>query len=198
MFAVVRLDQAEEERRVNDRVESLRRVAELSDAATLWHDPVKCQAVVLLQDRIRQVDDLVERCHAALASLYDSMFPLNPLPVGLAALLEKFNYGKDIKNFVRAQLVAGAEVALAFVRSHHPNVDFAAVAKGPPPGRRKRTFMQGHYDAVESSANEIADLLVKESDESKEQPDEPQDDRKGKKKRGGKKKKPRLEILDFM
>ena len=176
----------------------MRRVAELSDAATLWHDPVKCQAVVLLQDRIRQVENLVERCRAALASLYDSMFPLNPLPVGLAALLEKFNYGKNIKNFVRAQLVAGAEVALAFVRSHHPNVDFAAVAKGPPPGWRKRTFMQGHYDAVECSANEIADLLVKESDESKEQPDEPQDDRKGKKKKGGKKKKPRLEILDFM
>ena len=132
MFAVVRLDQAEEERRVHDRVESLRRVAELSDAATLWHDPVKCQAVVLLQDRIRQVENLVERCRAALAALYDSMFPLNPLPVGLAALLEKFNYGKDIKGFIRSQIVAGAELALAFVRSHYPKVDFAAVANRPP------------------------------------------------------------------
>ena len=162
---------------------------------TLWSDP---EAVTRLQDHIRQVEDLVERCRGALALLHDSMFPLNPLPVGLAALLEKFNYGKDIKGFVHAQIVAGAELALAFVRSHHPNVNFVAVAKGPPPGRRKVTFMQGHYEAVGRLAHAIADLLIKESEIIKEKSDEPQDDKKGKKKKEGKKKKPRLEILDFM
>ena len=59
------------------------------------------------------------------------MFPLNPFPVGLSALLDRFNYGKDVSGFVRAQIVAGAELAFAFVRSHYPKVDFAAVVNGP-------------------------------------------------------------------
>ena len=181
-----------------DRSETLRRIAALSDVATIWSDPVKRQAVVLLQDRIRQVEDLVERCRATLASLYGSMFPLNPLPVGLAALLEKFQYGKDIKGFVRAQLVAGAEVALALVRSHRPDVDFEAVSNGPPRGpSRTRTAMQGHYDAVGGPARKIADLLEKESARPNEEFGEPHTEkRKGKKKRR-EKKKSKLEILDF-
>ena len=178
-----------------DRSEDLRKIASLSDVATIWSDPVKRQAIVLLQDRIRQVEDLVERCRAALASLYDSMFLLNPLPVGLTALLEKFQYWKDIKGFVRAQLVAGAEVALALVRSHHPNVDFETVSDGPPRGpSRTRTAMQGHYDAVGGPARKIADLLEKESAQPNEEFDEPYiEKKKGKKK----KKKSKIEILDF-
>ena len=60
-FAVARLDEAEENKRVADRVEALRNIAELSDAVTLWSDPAKREAITLLQDRIRQVEDLAER-----------------------------------------------------------------------------------------------------------------------------------------
>lgn len=183
-------------------MEALRRIAELSDVVTLWSDPAKREAITLLQDRIRQVEDLVERCRGALALLHDVMFPLNPLPVGLVALLESFRYGKDISGFVRAQIVAGAELALAFVRSHYKKTDFAKVATGPPVGKRQVTMMQTHYDAVGDAANKIADLLIKRSDEMKERTDESQGDRKekGRKKDSKKssKKGGRLEILDFM
>ena len=71
------------------------------------------------------------------------------------------------------------------------------MANGPPVGKRNVTFVQGHYEAVGSSAHKIADLLIKESEIIKEKSDEPQGDKKGKKRKEGKKKKPRLEILDF-
>ena len=202
LFAVARLDEGEENKRVGDRVEALRNLADLSDVETLWSDPVKREAITLLQDRIRQVEDLIERCRGALAQLHDAMFPLNPMPVGLVALLKSFRYGKDISMYVRAQIVAGAELALAFVRSHYKKTDFAKVAIGPPVGKRQVTMMQVHYNAVKDAANKIADLLIKRSDETKERTDKSQTDRKGKgpkkdpkkgSKRGG-----RLEILDFM
>ena len=87
LFAVARLDEAEENKRVGDRVEALRKLADLSDVETLWSDLAKREAITLLQDRIRQVEDLIERCGCALAQLHDAMFPLNPMPVGLVALL---------------------------------------------------------------------------------------------------------------
>ena len=201
-FAVARANEAEENKRVADRVEALRNIAELSDAVTLWSDPIKREAITLLQDRIRQVEDLAERCRGAFVQLHDAMFPLNPLPVGLVALLNSFRYGKDISMFAHSQIVAGAELALAFVRSHYKKTDFAKVATGPPVGKRKVTMMQVHYNAVKDAANKIADLLIKRSDETKERTDDPQSDRKGKgprkdskkaSKKGG-----RLEILDFM
>ena len=37
-------------------------------------------------------------------------------------------------SFIRAQLIAGAEVALAIVRILHPSIDLAAIGRGPPPG----------------------------------------------------------------
>ena len=165
---------------------------------TLWSDPAKREAITLLQDRIRQVEDLVERCRGALAQLHDAMFPLNPMPVRLVALLNSFRYGKDISMYVRSQIVACAEPALAFVRSHYKKTDFAKVATGPPVGKRQVTMMQVHYNAVKDAANKIADLLIKRSDETKERTDESQSDKKGKGLKRGSKKGGRLEILDFM
>jgi hypothetical protein len=148
----------EELAKVADRVEALRDIAELSDAVTLWSDPIKREAITLLQDRIRQVEDLAERCRGAFAQLHDAMFPLNPLPVGLVALLNSFRYGKDISMFAHSQIVAGAELALAFVRSHYKKTDFSKVATGPPVGKRKVTMMQVHYNAVK-------DTIVKQAPE---------------------------------
>ena len=48
------------------------------------------------------------------------MFPLNEVLVGLGLLLKKFGQGQEVMNSVRAQIAAGAEVVLAFVRSRYP------------------------------------------------------------------------------
>ena len=51
--------------------------------------------------------------------------------------MEKFGHGQEVMNSVRAQIAAGAEVVLAFVRSRYPAVDFAAVATSPLSEGRK-------------------------------------------------------------
>lgn len=162
LLAVIRLDPAEEEKRIKERLKVLEEVATESGVSTLWSDREKGHAVILLQDQIGQVEDFVERCRAALAMIYETMFPLNPAPVGLVALMQLFSYGKEIKSFVRAQFIAGVEMALALVRVHRADVDLERVTAGFPPGDA-RVQMQGHYDAVQIPAARVVHLLEKES-----------------------------------
>ena len=103
-------------------------------------------------------------------------------------------------NSVRAQIAAGAEVALAFVRSRYPHVDFAAVADGPTAEGRRVTLMERHYEAVKVPADKIAEMLVRRSEEcrgdAEDCPDDPKG--KGKKKKKNKIGRGRLKIDEFM
>ena len=197
---VARLDDEEEEKCIAHLAEVLRKLSEMSAEITFWSDPPKREAVALLKVRAQQIEDLVERCRSTLARLYDAMFPLNPVPVGLGSLLEKFGHGQEVMNFVRAQIAAGAKLALAFVRSRYPNVDFQAVATGPLSEGRKTTIMEDHYEAVKRPADKIADLLIQLSKEcrgaAEDCPDDPKG--KGKKKKKTKKSRGRLKIEDLM
>ena len=141
--------------------------------------------------RAQQIEDLVERCRNTLARLYDAMFPLNPVVVDIGSLLEKFGHGQEVTNSVRAQIAAGAEVALAFVRSRYPAVDFAAVATGPLSEGRKVAIMESHYKTVKVPADKIADLLLQRSEECKGTTEDCSDDPKGKGKKKEKSKKGR-------
>ena len=100
--AVAHLDEEEEGKRLAHLAEVLRTLSEMSTEITFWSDPTKREAVALLQVRAQQIEDLVERCLSTLARLYDAMFPLNPVPVGIRSLLEKFGHGQEVMNFVRA------------------------------------------------------------------------------------------------
>jgi hypothetical protein len=128
------------------------------------------------------------------------MFPLNEVLVGIGPLLKKFGQGQEVMNSVRAQIAAGAEVALAFVRSRYPNIDFAAVADGPVAEGRKVALMEGHYAAVKVPADRIAELLVQRSEECRGAAEDCSDDPKGKgkKKKKNKKGRGRLKIEDLM
>ena len=106
LCAVARLDEEEEGKRVAHLAGVLKKLSQMTDEITFWSDPMKREAVSLLQVRAQQVEDLVERCRRTLALLYDAMFPLNPVPVGLGSLLEKFGHGQEVMNFVRAQIAA--------------------------------------------------------------------------------------------
>ena len=110
-LVVARLDEEEEGKRVAHLAEMLRKLSEMSTEITFWSDPPKREAVALLQVRAQQIEDLVERCRIMFALLYDAMFPLNPVPVGIGSLLEKFGHGQEVMNFVRAQIATGAELA---------------------------------------------------------------------------------------
>ena len=141
----------------------------------------------------------MERCRKTLALLYDVMFPLNPVHVGIGSLLEKFGHGQEVMSFVRAQIAAGAELALAFVRSRYPNVDFPAVATGPLTEGRNVTIMESHYKAVSDPADKITDILIQRSEECRVAAEDCLDDPKSKgKKKKNKKSRGRLNIRDFM
>ena len=199
-FAVARLDEEEEGKRVAHLAEVLRKLSDMSNEISFWSDPTKREAVALLQVRSQQIEDLVERCRNTLARLYDAMFPLNEVLVGIGPLLKKFGQGQEVMNSVRAQIAAGAEVALAFVRSRYPNVDFAAVADGPLAEGRKVALMEGHYAAVKVPADRIVELLVQRSEECRGAAEDCSDDPKGKgkKKKKNKKGRGRLKIEDLM
>ena len=92
-------------------------------------------------------------------------------------------------------------MALAFVRSRYPNVDFPAVATGPLSEGRKVTIMESHYEAVKAPADKIADLLIQRSEECRgdveDCPDDPKSKGKKKKKKTNKSR-GRLKIEDLM
>ena len=165
----------------------------MSDEISFWSDPLKRRAVALLQVRSQQIEDLVEGCRRTLAQLYDAMFPLNEVLVGIGPLLKKFGQGQEVVNSVRAQIAAGAELALAFVRSRYPDVDFAAVADGPLAEGRKVALMECHYEAVKVPADKIVDLLIQRSEECRGGAEDCPDDPKGK---GKKKKKTRKVVVE--
>lgn len=83
-----------------------------------WTDHKRCFNIVQLQDRVSQVSEFVEFRRSVLAMIYNTMFPRNPEPQGFAELVGKFKHAEDIHYFVKIQLVAGAKLALAWVRVH--------------------------------------------------------------------------------
>ena len=59
-------------------------------------------------------------------------FPHNEQPNGLPALLERFRESRALKEVVVAQLVAGANAALVYVRMHRPHLPLDKVLDGLP------------------------------------------------------------------
>ena len=76
-------------------------------------------------DRTWRAAFLLEGCRKTLWHIHRVYFPHNGQPHELATLLERFREGDALKEVVDAQLVAGANVALAYVRLHRPNVPLA-------------------------------------------------------------------------
>ena len=59
--------------------------------------------------------------------VYRTMFPLNPQPSTLPQLFKKFKNPAEVRKLVRSQLVAGAEIALAFVYDADPTLDLTLI-----------------------------------------------------------------------
>ena len=61
-FVVAQLDEEEEGKRVAHLVEVLVKLSQMSDEVSFWSDPMKHEAIALLQVRAQQIEDLVEGC----------------------------------------------------------------------------------------------------------------------------------------
>jgi hypothetical protein len=72
------LHPANENRRVAERITALEKVS--AGASSLWADPRRCSAVVLLQDRAQHIGEAINGCQRALTTMYSIMLPHNPLP----------------------------------------------------------------------------------------------------------------------
>ena len=129
-----------------------------------------------LYDRAWRVAVVLESCRQAFSRIHHALFPLNEQPEGLPALLGKFRKGKAIKKFVREQLISGANVALAFVRTHHPNLDLKKIALGPAPVPGGGPVpMEEHYKETRVDALVLVHHVLKEEEKWAPPKDEPVD-----------------------
>jgi hypothetical protein len=117
----------------------------------------------ILQDRTAQAGVLAETSRAALALVYEALFPLNNQPDGLPALLDHFENGDAVYRFVREHLHCGALVALSFVRAHYPEVDLELL-KMLAPTPSGHVDMDALYAACRETADCIAWQIITESD----------------------------------
>jgi hypothetical protein len=72
------LNPADEDCRVAERIVALERVSK--DATSLWADPRRRSAVVLLQDHAQYIGEAVDYCQRSLMTMYSIMLPRNPPP----------------------------------------------------------------------------------------------------------------------
>jgi hypothetical protein len=75
------LDNAAEKLRFGARVIALEKVA--AGTHTFWSDTWRCQDIVLLQDRVDQVEGIMESYQSTLMTTLNVMLPRNPSPENL-------------------------------------------------------------------------------------------------------------------
>jgi hypothetical protein len=82
------LDFVGEARRVSERTADLEKASEGVDS--LWSDPRRRRAIVLLQDRAQHIGEAIDGCQRSLTTMYSVMLPHNPLPGKFPQLLDAF------------------------------------------------------------------------------------------------------------
>jgi hypothetical protein len=149
------LHPADENRRVAERIAALEKV--LKDTTSLWADPRRRSAVVLLQDRARHIGEAVDGCQRSLMTMYSVMLPRNPLPGSFKQLLDVFKSSQQIHRLIELNLVAGANFALGWIRKWHPRLNYSSMSLSyPPEGVR----LQVHIDAMLQPARRIIARLL--------------------------------------
>jgi hypothetical protein len=61
--------------------------------------------------------------------VWQTMFPFDPVPSTLLALMAKFRNAARVRTLVRNQLLAGAELAFDFGQARYPTLDLELIAK---------------------------------------------------------------------
>ena len=159
----VRPDIAAEEKRVDARVAALME-GTVAAAPSFRGQRAKAYVLAVFQERIIRVGRFVGSLHAAMAALYRTMFPLNPQPQHFEDLMAKFSTLGRIKDLVRAQLIGGAKVALAFVRAHHPQINLGLIGRSLPlENEDDRLQMEVLYDMAATPAAQIIQKVEAET-----------------------------------
>ena len=120
-----------EDARVNERVEREATGTSI-EAQQFWVHKQEGRILARMLDRTWRAAIVLEGCRKALAQINKVFFPLDEQPTGLPALSEKFHRAKALKEVVFGQLVAGANVAFAYVRMHRRHVPLDGILGGLP------------------------------------------------------------------
>ena len=109
-----------------------------------------------------QIPRFAKFCDNILRRVRETLFPLNPSPPGLSALLRSFQHREQIQDIVRVHLAVDARDALALVHSHLPEADLPAIARGPPD--EGIVGMRPYYSVADNPAEVIANWVRLKSD----------------------------------
>ena len=120
-------------------------------------------------DRTWRAAFLLEGCRKTLWHIHRVYFPHNGQPHGLAALLERLREGDALKEVVNAQFVAGANVALAYVRLHRSNLPLESVLGGLPGDDDYADTLAAARQMVEQ-VQKLSERLVGPLDAPKDEP----------------------------
>jgi hypothetical protein len=89
--------------------------------------------------------------------IYNSKFPRNVQPKTLPELMEKFKDSHQIHGFVRAQLVAGARVALIMLQIYHSKLDMTKVVEKVHDKLRRR---KAGVDRINAKVTPVAEEMI--------------------------------------
>ena len=109
---------------MNDQVAALTDL--LQPHEVFWSDKSKAAVLVQFQDRVGQVSAFFDKCRASLAMVYMTMFPLNPQPESLPALLSKFKNPAKVRLLVRNQLLVGGRDCIRLRTGSLPDARLAS------------------------------------------------------------------------
>jgi hypothetical protein len=151
------LDFAAEARRVAERNTTLEKTSEGIDS--LWSDPRRRRAIVLLQDRAQHIGESVDGCRRALITMHSVMLPLNPLPGSFPLLLDAFRSSQRIHRLIELNLVAGANFALGWMRKWYPRLNYSSMSLSYPPGGAS---LRVHLENTLQPARRIIARLLRE------------------------------------
>jgi hypothetical protein len=126
------LDFAAEDHRVTERNAALEKMS--ADVETLWSDPRRRSAIVLLQDRAQHIGESVDGCRKALTTMHSVMLPRNPLPTTFPLLLDTFRSSQRIHRLIELNLVVGANFALGWIHKWHPRLNYSLMSLSLAPG----------------------------------------------------------------
>jgi hypothetical protein len=151
------LDFAAEARRVAEQNTALEKASEGIDS--LWSDPRRRRAIVLLQDHAQHIGEAVDGCRRSLVTMHSVMLPRNPLPGNFPLLLDTFRSSQRIHRLIELNLVAGANFALGWVRKWHPRLNYSSMSLSYPLGGAS---LRVHLENTLQPARRIIARLLRE------------------------------------
>ncbi|KAK1642437.1 hypothetical protein QYE76_060242 [Lolium multiflorum] len=143
-------DVAEENKKIHEEVEAMSDVAHPNHG--LWLHRPKAVVMVKFKYRVGKVHYYFDNFHAHLTMVWNTLFPLDQAPETLSALFTRFKSPERIRQLVRKELLAGAELALASTLACHPSLDLEAIAN------TEKNLSQ-YYDAARGPAYTIVSRM---------------------------------------